>query len=258
MILVGIAIALFYLLVGVAGCAIAERAMFPAPTPSYRDSAAIRRLAMPDGSEIATVFIKNPASPYVLLYSHGNGEDLGYILPLLEEYGKQGFNVMAYDYPGYGTSDGTPTTAGTKDAIMTCYTYLVEERGFPPERIILLGRSIGAGPSTWLAAREPVGGLILESAFTSVLRVITRYRIYPYDYFNNLRELPNVRCPVLVVHGTDDRIVDFWHGEKLLANVPGESMFLWVPGAGHNNLVQTAGSIYWETIKKFSEQVYTP
>jgi hypothetical protein len=77
------------------------------------------------------------------------------------------------------------------------------------------GRSVGTGPATHIAADHPVGGLILESGFTSAFRVITRWPILPFDRFNNVRLLPDVDAPVLIIHGSRDRIIAPHHAAAL-------------------------------------------
>jgi pimeloyl-ACP methyl ester carboxylesterase len=87
----------------------------------------------------------------------------------------------------------------------------------PPERIILYGYSVGTGPSVYLAARRPVAGLILESPFVSTFRVMTKIPLFPVDKLRNLHEIKRVHCPVLVLHGTRDTIIPFWHGQQVFA-----------------------------------------
>ncbi|HET7535955.1 MAG TPA: alpha/beta hydrolase, partial [Candidatus Didemnitutus sp.] len=118
-------------------------------------------------------------------------------------------------------------------------------------RVILYGRSLGGGPATDLAAKEPVAGLVLESAFTSVFRVMTRWPLLPGDQFCNAKKLPSVKCPVLVMHGRLDEVIPFHHGETLLAAAPGKKSHLWVDGAGHNNLLAIAGDAYWQALLPF-------
>ena len=124
--------------------------------------------------------------------------------------------------PGHLVRRGiTPPWPGSED-VEAAYAYLVNELGVAPQRIIVLGRSVGSGPATYLASRKPVGALLLESPFVSAFRVVTGIPILPFDKFNNLSRIGQVHCPALVVHGTADRVVAFWHGRKLYeaANEP--------------------------------------
>jgi pimeloyl-ACP methyl ester carboxylesterase len=101
-----------------------------------------------------------------VLYSHGNAEDLGDLDRLMAPFTQLGLGVVAYDYQGYGTSEGTPTEAHLEDDILAAYRYVTETRGVAPSRVIVYGRSIGRGPSVWLASTHEVGALVLESART--------------------------------------------------------------------------------------------
>ena len=173
---------------------------------------------------------------------------------MLLKFSKMGLNVFAYDYHGYGASGGVPSEEAAYQDIDAAYEYLTGELSIPPERIILYGYSLGSGPSVDLAARRPVGGLILEGAFVSTFRVITVYPILPFDKFNNIRKIKRVKVPVMVIHGTKDNVIPFFHGQKLYsaANEPKTSM--WVDGAGHFDLIPTMGLEYNSRIMSFIEK----
>jgi fermentation-respiration switch protein FrsA (DUF1100 family) len=102
-----------------------------------------------------------------------------------------------------------------------------------------------------LANRRQLGGLIIESSFVSAYRVITKIPVFPFDKFKSLSKIKKVHCPVLVIHGTRDEVVPFWHGEKLFqeANEPKQS--LWIEGAGHNNLFARAEEQYEKALVEF-------
>jgi fermentation-respiration switch protein FrsA (DUF1100 family) len=163
--------------------------------------------------------------------------------------------VIAYDYSGYGTSSGRPTERAARLNAEAVYDYLVRTRGIPPARIIVWGRSIGSGPSLHLASSRTVGGLVIESGFTSAFRVMTRVRLLPFDRFDNLKSLEQVACPVLVIHGTRDEIIPFRHGQQLFDKAREPKMRLWVEQSGHNNLGDVAGPVYWETARRFEKML---
>ena len=90
-------------------------------------------------------------------------------------------NIMAYDYTGYGKSNGVPNEDSCYTDIEAAFQYLLEIRRLQPEQIVLYGRSLGSGPSCYLAqktAREgnSVGGLILQSPLLSAYRVALDFR----------------------------------------------------------------------------------
>ena len=170
---------------------------------------------------------------YTILFSHGNAEDLGDLSGHLEQFRQHGFSAIAYDYSGYGTSSGKPTERAARLNVEAVYDYLVTKRGIAPDRIIIWGRSIGSGPSVHLAANRPAAGLVIECGFVSAFRVLTRVRLLPFDRFDNLRALERVTCPVLIIHGTDDEIIPFWHGQRLFDTAREPKSRLWVERAGH-------------------------
>ncbi len=208
-----------------------------------------------DGGRIAAVHLPNPGATHTILYSHGNAEDLGHVRPVLEIVRDAGFAVLAYDYRGYGLSDGKPSEAATYRDIDAAWAHLTGRLRVPPQRVILLGRSVGAGPSVDLAARAPVGGLVLESAFVSAFRVVTRVPLLPFDKYRNLDKLARVGCPVLVIHGTADEVVPLWHGQRLFEAAREPKRALWVDGAGHNDLMLVAGRRYARALADFAALV---
>lgn len=234
---------------------LADRLLFPAPPPSYGTSPEIRFLPLPGGGRIATHYLPNPRARHVILLSHGNAEDIGHLLPFLDALHKQGFAVLAYDYPGYGLSDGRPSESGCLAAVEAAYQHLTEDLLIPPARVIAFGRSVGSGPSIFLASRHPIGGLVLQAPFTSAFRVVTRVPLLPWDKFNNLRRIPQVRCPILFIHGTEDEVVPFSHSQTLLSRARAPASFLWVQGARHNDLQAVAGPLFWQTVSRFSRDL---
>ena len=187
-----------------------------------------------------------------IIRCHGNAEDALSTLDMLELLAEGGYTVASVDYPGYGLSDGSPDEAGCYRNVHRLYDWLVETRGFKPEEIIVDGFSIGTGPATELAATCPCGGLILEAPFLSAPRVVTRVRLLPVDPFPNLKRIGDVKCRVLMIHGTGDRVIPYSQGQELfkLANEP--KRFVSVEDGDHNTLVDDMGfDNYYELIKEF-------
>lgn len=245
--------AILYVTVAAFAAVFADRLIFLPPRATYAaDDLGIRFVPVGVEDRLAALYLPNPEASHTIIYSHGNAEDLGHLEPLLARMRDAGFSVLAYDYRGYGESTGSPPgTRAAQADLDAVFRYAIDVLGIPPSRIILFGRSVGSGPAVTLAAREPVGGLIIESAFLSAYRVITRIPLLPGDRFNNLRHLRDVACPVLVIHGTDDRVIPFWHGRRLYDSVRGPRQSLWVNGAGHNDVVHVAGDRYWRALEEF-------
>jgi abhydrolase domain-containing protein 17 len=243
---------LFYVALLVIGVFWSDRVIFRPRASSYRDGPEFVKLTAEDGKRITARYIANPSAKFTLLLSHGNAEDLGNDLAWHEELRSAGFSLFAYDYEGYGTSEGTPSEQRAYQDEIAAYSYLTSTLKAPPDRIIAFGKSVGTGPATYIAAREPVAGLILQSPFTSTFRLLTRIAILPFDKFPNYKNIRKVHCPVLIIHGTIDGVVPFWHGQEIyrLANEP--KSHLWVDGANHNDVEMVAGDRYGEALRDFA------
>jgi abhydrolase domain-containing protein 17 len=233
----------------------ADSMIFLPQPSSYQDNEDILKIKTEDNKNISAIYLANSQAKYTILYAHGNAEDLGYIQPRLKKIRDLGFSVFGYDYRGYGTSEGTPTEKAAYQDIDSVYNYLTQKLNIPPQEIIVFGRSVGGGSAIDLAARKPVAGLIVEGSFTSIFRVVVPVPLLPFDKFTNLDKIKKVKCPVLIMHGTIDKVIPFSHGEKLFAAVSSPKLSLWVEAAGHNDLFFVAGEKYWQMLKKFANLV---
>ncbi len=233
----------------------ADSMIFLSKPSSYQDNPGILKLKSGENTNISATYLFNNKADYTILYSHGNSEDLGEIKQILEKLQSWGFSVFAYDYRGYGTSQGKPTESHAYEDINSAYNYLTQNLKISPERIIVLGRSVGGGSALNLAMRKPVAGLILESSFISAFRVIVPFRILPFDKFPNLDNIKKVKCPILVIHGKADDIIPFAHGEKLFNAAISPKLYLWVEEANHNDLFWIAEGKYQNTLQEFTKLV---
>jgi len=117
-------------------------------------------------------------------------------------------------------------------------------RRLQPEQVVLYGRSLGSGPSCYLSAKtaaegRSVAGLILQSPLLSAYRVAFNFRFTMIgDRFPNIDYAPHIKTPTFIIHGTQDEVVPFWHGQDLFLSVPQpwRAKPFWVEGAGHNNI----------------------
>ena len=196
-----------------------------------------------NGVRIAAVVLGPERGKKAILRCHGNAENMYHSISVLRALAEKGYTVAAVDYPGYGLSDGKPDEDGCYMVVHRLYDWLLKERGFEPKDIIVNGFSIGTGPATELASRREVGALVLEAPFLSAPRVVTRTRLLFVDPFPNLKNIKKVTCPVLIMHGTDDRVVPFWHGRELseLAKKSSSVRFVPVEGADHGEIASGIG-----------------
>jgi abhydrolase domain-containing protein 17 len=251
------AVALVYASLALIGWLWSDRLIFLPPKSTYtRRDLPVRFVEVGESRRIAVLYLESAGSTHTLLFSHGNGEDLGHLAGFLEALASYGFSVLAYDYRGYGLSGGGPPgEEATYHDIDAVYEYATRELRIAPERLLVHGRSVGSGPSLHLAATRPVGGLIIESGFTSAFRVMTRVPLLPFDKFPNLERIRHVAAPVLVIHGTRDRVIPFRMGRQLFDAAPEPKTKLWVDGAGHNDLAWVAGESYSRALREFEELV---
>jgi abhydrolase domain-containing protein 17 len=233
----------------------ADSMMFLPQPASYQDTKEILKLPVTDTERISALYLPNSETTYTLLYIHGNASDLGDVHPLLEQLHSWGFSVFAYDYRGYGTSDGKPSEHHAYQDSEAAYTYLTQQLKIPPQKIIVYGHSLGGGSAAELAARHAMAGLILESTFTSAFRVVVPIPLLPFDKFSTLNKLHKIHCPVLVIHGQADRTIPFHHGQTLYKAASEPKLSLWVTGAGHDDFTEVAGDRYRQTLLAFQKLV---
>jgi pimeloyl-ACP methyl ester carboxylesterase len=229
----------------------ASESMIFLPHPSsYQDSPEVLKIATAGGKKISAIYLPNPSARFTLLVSHGNAEDLGDDRYWLEDLRHAGFSIFAYDYEGYGTSEGKATEKAAYQDEAAAYDYLALNLNTPPDRIVIFGRSVGAGPAAYIAVRRPAAGLILQSPFLSAFRVLTRVPLLPFDRFPNTKNIRHVHCPVLILHSRADSVIPFWHGRKLfdMANEP--KQFFWANNVDHNEMESAKG--YLEALRKFA------
>ena len=109
-------------------------------------------------------------SDKILLYFHANAEDIGVAFDLLCKVGEElGVHVLAVEYPGYGLYKSSPPDENKmkEDAIIV-YDYLTTVLGIKEENILLYGRSMGSGPTTYISSVRNPFALILMSAYKSI------------------------------------------------------------------------------------------
>ncbi len=150
--------------------------------------------------------------------------------------------------------------------VTAAYTYLNQTLQIPAHSILLYGRSLGSGPSCYLAAKtaeegEAVGGLILHAPFLSVYRIVLESGCtLPGDRFPNVDYAPFIRSPVLFIHGTKDSIVPFNHSERLLDTViePYRADPLFIKDMGHNNVHASVRPLFVERLREYLDTHVLP
>ncbi len=240
----------------------ADAARFTTPSDSE-----LIELRTPPGDEVAALFgpaldaagdlTPKPEAAPTLLVFYGNGMCLADSLPMFERFRKLEANVLIVEYPGYGLSSGRPGEQAWYRAADTALAYLRQRNDIDSRRIVAVGRSIGGGVAIDLAARQPLAGVITLSTFTSLVDVAApRFPQFPVaallrHRFESLTKIDQVRCPVLLIHGTEDEIVPFAMRDRLAEAAVGPVTRLDIPGAGHNNLFSVDGDRVLQQMREF-------
>lgn len=186
-------------------------------------------------------------APAAVLFLHGNAGNVTHRARHIRAWRSAGAAVLVIDYRGYGRSEGRPSEAGIYEDAMAGYRYL-RGRGYSPDRILVHGESLGTVAAAHVAAMEPVGALILEAPFPSaravanaVLPLLGPMLVWGFDLKSRLSR---VRAPVLVIHGGQDEIIPCRLGRAVFEAAPEPKQFWELPGAGHNDIPESAGSAY--------------
>jgi abhydrolase domain-containing protein 17 len=245
-----------YLLLCVVAVFFADHLIFHPPAPSYAPGLErLIRFKTTAGEEIAAVHFPAEKGMPTLLYSHGNAEDLGQAIELYQAWHEEGIGVLAYDYPGYGQSSGSPSEATCERAIQASWDHLIRS-GVPASAIVIVSRSVGGGPGVWLASHEKPAGVVLISPFTSAFAVPIPFPLFPRDRFPNLKRIRTIHTPLLVIHGENDEVIPVSHGRKLVEKSPAaDKSFVSIPAAGHNDLFMVAGGEIIGKIGAFARRV---
>lgn len=210
--------------------------LFQPPETGYRDAGGLIRIPVEGEQTLAAIHRVNPTARCTVMVLHGNSEDLSDVMALVDRLYKRGYSVLAFDYRGYGLSPGHPTEASVFEDASAVFDHLVGVLGVPAEAILVWGRSLGSGPAIHLAGARPVGALIVEGGFRSAHRVPTRLPLLPFERFDNASRITRVRCPVLILHGSGDRIVPSWHARALHRRAGQAKRLIWVKGPHHVDL----------------------
>lgn len=214
-----------------------------------------------DGTPLHGWYFARPGSRAVLIFLHGNAGNISHRLSTVRQLSRLPADIFLFDYRGYGLSGGR---AGGEKPLLDARAALEVVRSRPGaegKKVVLLGESIGGSMALVLAAGEEVDGVITLAAFTStrgVARDMPLYWIFSFivpNRYDAIGSLPEVKAPVLFIHGRADEVIPFRHGERLLAAADGRKEHFWVKGGMHNDLFSLAGIEIVNRIGTFLESL---
>lgn len=204
-----------------------------------------------------------------VIYFHPNAADIGECVTEMEMIRDGAFDgdaiVLAPEYPGYGLLlEYAPTMEGIDRVAIAAWSYTIKELGFPPERVVLWGRSIGCGPSANLAVSvaksrvaasdeqkepplRPVGGVVLVAPMISIIKVAEAHTnalaaslVTPLWEVQSLIADPSLKdVPLCILHPAEDEIIPPCHGAAVLETCSARHRLgIWLRGATHNFVLQ--------------------
>ena len=235
-----------------------SRTLLPPPPELHLD---VRKATVTagDGVRLASwIMPSGDGSGYWLLICHGNAGNISEAGRPLHYAGLRdlGLSLFAFDYRGYGESEGVPSEKGLYRDADAAYRYLRDTVGIPPERIVLFGHSLGSAVAVELASRVPAAGLILDGALTSVVE--RAQEMFPYapvrwiaaSRFPSIDRVGGLTLPKLFLHARADEVIPFAHGRRLFEAAAEPKEFVALRG-GHGDAFEVDSAAYFGAVGGF-------
>jgi fermentation-respiration switch protein FrsA (DUF1100 family) len=214
-----------------------------------------------DGVAIHSWFFPNPAPCGTLLFCHGNAGNASHRLENVRLLVQSGFQVLLFDYRGYGHSGGQPSEEGLYRDAQAAWAHLVGRSDTAGAPRIIFGRSLGGAVAVDLATHVKADGLIIESTFTSI-RTLARLMFslpmpeLPVKY-DSLAKIGRLAMPLLAIHGQRDELIPYSDGRRLFDAAPEPKSWYSIAGAGHNDTYLTGGEAYFHRLVTFAHELRT-
>lgn len=206
------------------------------------------RLECADGVTIHGWFIPaTNAARATVLFFHGNAGNISHRVEKILMLLPLGVNVCIVDYHGYGQSGGKPGENETYLDADAAYEWLTKTKQIDPKRIILWGESLGGGVATYLAATNEVGGIVLESTYTTLPDVgKSAFPFLPTSLlmstrYDSLGRIGMIRVPVLSIHSPQDEVIPYRLGKRLFEAANEPKMFVELTGDHNGGFVISEG-----------------
>lgn len=192
----------------------------------------------------------------VILLFHGNTGNISDCLESLKMFADMGYSSFVFDYRGYGHSEGQPNEQGTYHDADAAWNWLLREKHYPPNAVVIIGRSLGAAIAAHVASHHRAAAVVLESTFTSLPDIAAEtHRLVPARlmtrfHYNTLARLPHIHSPILIVHGRADAVIGFHHGERLYSAANEPKAFLEIAGDHASGFIES-GEKYTQGLQEF-------
>lgn len=239
----------------------------PDETPTPPENAEDQLVSI-DGADVHIRYhLADDRASAAILFFHGNGEIVSDYDDFARIFNEKGVSFIAAEYRGYGKSSGKPSASH----MMNDAHRIFEEAGKKLSKwghtgkLLVMGRSLGSAPAIELAASYPeqIKGLLLDSAFAYTLPVmkaigidVASLGLSEDDCFGNIDKIRTISLPTYIIHGQHDDIINLNNGAELQMESPAQQKeFQTVPGAGHNNIMQVAGMMYFDVMMRFIKKI---
>jgi alpha-beta hydrolase superfamily lysophospholipase len=220
-----------------------------------------------DGTRLNGFFFESQSKPETatIIFFHGNGGNITNVTWLAQRFAKHGFNVLLFDYRGYGVSGGIASDeAELYNDGDAAVAFVVNEKKVRPEKIVLYGHSLGTAVVADVASRGHFGAVVLESGFSSASSLATsalpwlprQLHFLGKNRFESARKLTKIKSPMLIVHGDPDRTIPTSESQVLFASANEPKRLLILPDAGHVPF-GNAGEKYLTQVEQFIREALT-
>ncbi|HVS16061.1 MAG TPA: alpha/beta hydrolase [Thermoanaerobaculia bacterium] len=208
-----------------------------------------------DGTRLHGWWMPTRRARGTVLYCHGNAGNITNRIGAYRLLQRARLNVFAFDYRGYGRSEGRPSEEGVMADARAAYDVLVSELDEVPERVLLFGHSLGGAIAIDCALHRRAVGLVTQSTFTDV-REMARVRfpsvplhLVARNQFRSLDKVHRLELPKLFIHGAADETIPIVLGRRLFERAAAPKEWYEVPHAGHNDVPRHGGLRYlWKII----------
>lgn len=210
-----------------------------------------------DGERLRVWHLPNEQARAQVVYFHGNGGNLSIWSDIVVALWREGYEVIAFDYRGYGLSTGAPSEAGLYrdvDAVVSAVQEQFRQRPIP---LVYWGRSLGATMAAYAATIRPPDGIVLEAGFPSMRTVVRSSPVlwalawFSSYQFPTAQWMAKTKVPVLVLHGDADSVIPYRLGQELYQQLAGDKRFVTITGGDHNDAAPRDPKAYWDAVATF-------
>lgn len=204
-----------------------------------------------DGQKLTSWYAPPAEGKPVVVMFHGNASNMTTRAPRLQYYRKHGYGMLLAGYRGYSGNSGMPSEGGFYRDARAAMAWLQKEEGLRESDIVLFGESIGGGPALQMALEyKGVRAVILEAPMTYLPDVAVE--TFPWawpasflilDVYDNISKAPYITAPLLVIHGTKDKVIGVRHGRELYAAAGSAHKELKIIEDAHHNNLPASGSL---------------